>query len=271
MTKAKAVDAVRQAQQDIALEQELLTKISFRTRNLTLKEYEGLPFGERQRLHNLAKNENKGWIEANLRDHKAAWIAVVDGRVIASSNSLDDYPDEAQILEICKETGKFPFIFVNDMILAIEESTSAWHRTIYEGDWYPTIDLQLFDLDKAVSMDVITDFDTGALEMYTDLSTLLAHKIVKETLTDIYRMAFHLGQRYVYVLKGAIIRVEDRSGRSREIRKTLVCVRDWQDGPFVQVNPTRQALVGRSVPCKLGACLRLDFVKNRTGIDLIKG
>ena len=66
----------------------------------------------------------------------AAWLVVVDGKVIASGKSLKDEPMPPQILEICHRTGKFPFVFINDTFLAIEESASSWHATNDPDDFY---------------------------------------------------------------------------------------------------------------------------------------
>lgn len=46
---------------------------------------------------------------------------VIDGRVIAHGESLDDYPKETEIRRACEERGKFPFVFVNELLLAVEE------------------------------------------------------------------------------------------------------------------------------------------------------
>ena len=107
---------------------DLATKIGFRTRNLSMEEYKRLSDGERSYFHALAREENSSWIKSQLREHEAGWLVVVDGRVIAHGRSLDDYPDEAEIRRICKKTGQFPFVFVSDLLLSIEEDTATWHQ-----------------------------------------------------------------------------------------------------------------------------------------------
>lgn len=119
---------------------DLATKIGFRTRNLSLEEYKRLSDSERSYFHALAREENTSWIESQLQEYEAGWLVVVNGRVIAHGKSLDDYPDETEIRRICEKTGEFPFVFVNDLLLAVEEATTTWHQTVHHDDYYPTIE-----------------------------------------------------------------------------------------------------------------------------------
>jgi hypothetical protein len=52
---------------------------------------------------------------------------VIDGQVQAWGKTMKDYPQPKQIMEICRKTGKYPFIFIDDDRMAIEESASVWH------------------------------------------------------------------------------------------------------------------------------------------------
>jgi len=63
----------------------------------------------------------------------------MDGQVIASGKSLKDQPMQPQIAEIYRRIGKFPFVFINDAFMTIEESASAWHETNTPGDAYPIV------------------------------------------------------------------------------------------------------------------------------------
>lgn len=111
-------------------------RIGFRTRNLSLAEYQSLTEQERETFHELAWEENHAWLTAQLQEHGAAWLIVVDGQIIASSSDLDEYPTESEIMDIIEETGKFPFIFIDNAILSIEEGANDWHRTVYTDDFY---------------------------------------------------------------------------------------------------------------------------------------
>jgi hypothetical protein len=93
--------------------------------NLTLEEHEQLPLKERAMLKRRLKEQNYQWLQAKFSALDAAWLVIVDGQVIASGKSLKDKPRQPQVLEICRQTGKFPFIFVNDKFITIEESIMA--------------------------------------------------------------------------------------------------------------------------------------------------
>lgn len=246
---------------------DLATKIGFRTRNLSLEEYKGLSESERNYFHALAREENENWIENQLQVRDAAWLMVVDGQVIDHGESLEDYPEEAEIRKVCEETGKFPFVFVSDLMLAVEESTTTWHRTAYSNDYYPTLGLQLLNLDRTNDIELIADFDTGASSTFTGLDRLVSGGIVETSLFDVPHIATHLNQRYSYVLKHVLVQVSMLEGPNNETRETVICVRDWHNSPFVRINPSREMLVGRHLPAKMTLRLILDFVARRTEID----
>jgi hypothetical protein len=246
---------------------DLATKIGFRTRNLSLEEYKKLSGSERSYFHALAREENKSWIENQLQEHKAGWMVVIDGLVIAHGKSLDDYPDEAEIRRICKKTGEFPFVFVSDRLLAIEESATIWHKTVQPDDYYPTLGLRFLSFDRAGSVELIADFDTGALSTFAELDRLVSGGIIETSLFDVPHIATHLNRRYSYVLKHVLVQVDESTGYSHETPETAICVRDWGNSPFVEINPSREALVGRHLPAKLGLCLSLDFVARCTDVE----
>jgi hypothetical protein len=107
--------------------------------NLTLEEHEHLSLKERAQLKRRLKTQNLQWLQTKFSALDAAWLAVVNGKVMASGKNLKDKPRPPQVLEICRRTGKFPFIFVNDKIITIEESASSWNKTKLVGDYYPTL------------------------------------------------------------------------------------------------------------------------------------
>jgi hypothetical protein len=246
---------------------DLATRIGFRTRNLSMEEYKRLSGSERSYFHALAREENKSWIESQLLEHRAGWLVVVDGRAIAHGKNLDDYPDEAEIKGICEKTGRFPFVFVSDRLLAIEEGATIWHQTVQPDDYYPTLRLRCLSLDRAGTVELVADFDTGALSTFAELDRLVSSGIVETSLFDVPHIATHLNCRYSYVLKHVLVQVDESPGRRHEIPETAICVRDWHDSPFVQINPSREALVGRHLPAKLSLRLTLDFVARRTDVE----
>ena len=179
---------------------DLATQIGFRTRNLSMDEYRELSEGERSYYHALAREENNGWIENQLREYDAGWLVVVDGRVISYGKNLNDYPDGAELKRICEKTRVFPFVFVNDLLLAVEEGTPVWHQTVHPDDHYPTLGLRLQSLDAAKTIDLVADFDTGALGTFVDLDRLISGSIIQTTLFDVPHIATHLSHRYSYIL-----------------------------------------------------------------------
>jgi hypothetical protein len=99
-------------------EEETLT---FRTPNLALEEYAALSLEEKSRYRREAEAANPEWIEREWQQHKAVWIAVIDGQVVASSPRLP-FPDGPRIRGLGAATGKQAFIFVDKSRLVIEES-----------------------------------------------------------------------------------------------------------------------------------------------------
>lgn len=97
-----------------------------------------LSFEERATAKRHLKTQNREWLLQKFKELRAAWLMVVDGQVIASGAKLSQYPKKKQILAICHQTGKFPFLFINEDVLAIEEGSTSWHSTNAEDDFYPT-------------------------------------------------------------------------------------------------------------------------------------
>lgn len=122
--------------------------------NLTLGEYESLSFEERGLLALRLKEKNHSWLQEKFATLNAAWLVVVDGKVIASGKTLKDEPMPPQILEICRHTGKFPFVFINDIFLAVEEGASTWHETDEPGDFYPTLPVTLSSAQNTVDKEL---------------------------------------------------------------------------------------------------------------------
>ncbi len=100
--------------------------------NLLPEEYERLSFDERGILQWRLKQQNRAWLQKQFAKLGAAWLVVVDGKVIASEKTLENKPMSPQILQICRRTGKFPFMFVNDKFVVIEENASSCTRQINE-------------------------------------------------------------------------------------------------------------------------------------------
>ena len=84
---------------------------------------------------------------------------VIDSDVIAYGSDLSSYPEDDFIDFICKQTEKFPFVFIDDERELLIEEGIAWHKTSRENDWYPTLELTISE--QSTSVNIIGDFDTG--------------------------------------------------------------------------------------------------------------
>jgi hypothetical protein len=120
------------------------------------------------------KNQNHEWLSQKFESLRAAWLMVIDGQITASGKTLSDYPMPEQLLEVCHRTGKFPFLFFNEEVMAIEESSSVWHATTEQEDYYPTMPVK-FRSEKA-EVGLIGDFDSGAISTFVDYDLLVRKK-----------------------------------------------------------------------------------------------
>jgi len=223
-----------------------------------------LSFDERGELKLQLKAQNWQWLEEKFANLHAAWIMVMDGEVIAFDDNLDSYPQVGQIREIGSRYGKRPFIFINDLFIAIEESRFGWHSTVYHNDFYPTVEITLHA--QTASLDLVADFDTGASASFVNRDLLVAHKLVEtdeELEPDASR---HLGQTFKYFRQQFNVEVILPTGEALSRKLSMNCVTKWDDSPFVQINPHRTALAGRDLFLKLQSAILLDFANRRTKI-----
>jgi hypothetical protein len=116
-------------------------------------------------------------------------------------------------------------------------------------------------------VDLVADFDTGSLETYTDGDSLQAQGIVQITPRDMRRRHAHLGQPFAYVLKQIDLLLASEDGVTKQLPRGIRCVLNWQQGPFVQVNPHRQALAGRGIGLQFRPLLTLDFDRQETTLQ----
>jgi hypothetical protein len=232
--------------------------------NLKLEEHEQLSLQERAKLKRRLKEQNYQWLQTKFSALDAAWLVVVNGQVIASGKSLKDKPRQPQILEICRHTGKFPFVFVNDEFITIEESASSWHATKQPGDYYPTLPVTLRSAFSVV--EIVADLDTGASHTFTDYDFLAAKNLIRPEAGDDFETHLHLNRPFDYIDKFVRIELPSRSGKPLALDTWIACVLDWRLSPFVALNPNRTALIGRDIMLELKPNLRLDFDKRQTEI-----
>jgi hypothetical protein len=238
--------------------------LQFVGENLTLEEYEHLSLKERGLLNLRLKEKNHQWLQEKFSALKAAWLVVIDGGVIASGKSLKDEPMPPQILEICRSTGKFPFVFINDAFLTIEEGASTWHETNAPDDFYPTLPITLTAPQNDVA--IVGDFDTGASHSFADHDFLLAQNLILPESGDAFKSSRHLNQPYFYVTKSVRFKLSAKSSLTRVAETKIRCAFDWRLSPFVNINPNRIALIGRDILLELKPKVLLDFEKRQTEI-----
>ncbi|MDZ7364146.1 MAG: hypothetical protein ONB46_26045 [candidate division KSB1 bacterium] len=255
--QASAVDT---AAQQIARSSK--PQLKFIGENLAPEEYRKLSFEERGDLKLQLKEQNRKWLEEKFASLQAAWIMVLDGEVIAFDDSLDSYPQIEEIREISSRHGKRPFIFINDLFIAIEESSLDWHSTVYRNDFYPTVASTLRTPTESTAL--AADFDTGASSSFVDRDLLIAHHIVEmdeEREPDASR---HLGQTFKYLRQPFDVEVILPTGEVLSRKMSINCVTGGRNSPFVQINPHRTVLAGRDLFLKLQPRILLDFANRRT-------
>jgi len=239
-------------------------QLKFIGENLTLEEYRRLSLEEREVLQWRLKMQNQGWLQETFSAFSAAWLIVVDGKVFASGKSLRDRPMPPQVLEVCKRTGKFPFVFINDKFVVIEETASPWHTTNQIDDHYPTLPMTLSSIDGAIEF--VGDLDTGATHTFVDYDFLANRSIIQYVDGDYSEASFHLNQRYSYVAKFLRITLSAISGQTYTVDTWVHCVPRWYSTPFVAINPDRVALIGRDILLALKPKVLLDFEQHQTEI-----
>jgi len=238
--------------------------LKFVGKNLTLEEYERLSPKERGMLQQRLKDQNHLWLQEKFSALRAAWLVVVDGEVIASGKSLKQLPLAPKNVELSRQTGKFPFVFINDDFMAIEENVSAWHVTNEPEDYYPTLPVTLSSDSKTV--EIVGDFDTGASHTFVDYDFLVVKNLLQPEVGDYYEISRHLSQSYHYVAKSFRFQLSSKAGKIHAFDAMIYCVPDWRASPFVKINPDRIALIGRDLLLALKPKVLLDFEKRRTEI-----
>jgi len=233
--------------------------------NITLEEYERLSEDGKREYHDQAERDNQHWVELQLRRLSADWIMVVDGKVVMSGATLKQYPEDDVLLALCRKTGKFPFVFFDSRVFAIEESVTAWHETRRSDDAYPALPITLVGLTARQSMEA--DLDIGSVNCYGSRDRLIEKGIIHSGFGEVVRASSHLGRSYVCVTRFASIELVDENGITHQCRMPIICVKDWGNSPFVSINPSRQFLMGRSALLELRPLLLLDFWARTTRVS----
>jgi hypothetical protein len=89
---------------------------------------------------------------------------------------------------------------------------------------------------------------------------------VQVTADEIPIPATHLGQPFYCYAKPLSLTLQAANGSVRTEKIYVACVAAWHQSPFVRINPTRSALVGRTALLNLGSILTLDFHTHATTV-----
>lgn len=242
-------------------------KSGFVGENLTLEEYKSLKEEEKIRIQSILWEKNKDWLRWKFQQLNAAWLTVVDGAVVTFSSDINKYPQESDVLNICRKKGKFPFIFVNEQLLIIEERSSDWPRTKKQDDYYPTVEIQISTSRSTSGVKLIADFDSGSFEVYLDMDQLISKSIIPPPFEwEQTQIGEHLGEIYVYYLRPLFIGIVSERKKIRRGEFQVVCVRNWGASPFILINESRTALIGRMIFHKFRPTVVLSFADRMTKI-----
>lgn len=238
---------------------------AFVSRNLSLEEYQALPRSERRGYQEEAERLNRRWIESQLEKLGAEWLIVIDGRILKHGATLSDYPGNRELRALSRKHGKCPFVFFSNALLAIEESTTTWHRTNKANDFYPAVKITPAGYNQRY--EAVADLDTGALGCHGSLDLLKTKGIVDIEPYDLEYNGTHLSRPYVYFTDEVWVELSAGDGSTRKVRTVILCVEDWSGSPFVSINPTRTILLGRKVFSELQPRLTLDFAARQTEVQ----
>ncbi len=233
--------------------------LTFQGENPPFAEMVKLSEEERLRIMDELADINNDWLERKRVELGARWMLVVDGEVLAHGPTLANYPSQQELYEMCEKTGKM--LLLHEAPLLIEER-SAWHPTIYPADSYPTLPITFTGNNQ--SADVVADFDTGSSDVCVDADVLQGQGIIQIPPFTPWRRATHLGRDFWYTRMGVEISLTATDGSRRSAVHRILCIRDWTQSPFVAVNPTRAALVGRDLCLQLQPTVALNFAQRET-------
>jgi hypothetical protein len=239
---------------------------SFKSKNADLKEYLSWSDEQQSRYQSDAESTNSTWVENKMRELSVMWLIVVDGEIIAHGPALRTFPYEEDFDALCEKHGKYPFVFFSPRMFLIEE-TAAWHSTTVPVDAYPTIQIGL--KANAAEIELEADFDTGALDTYLDLDRLVQQGVMSISPKNLRRLSSHLGKNFNYTTKSVWLELKDKNAQSHRIRINAICVENWQTSPFVAINPSRTALVGRDTMLQLQPLVLFNFADRQTQAEYL--
>ncbi|MFA0783481.1 hypothetical protein [Fervidibacter sacchari] len=227
--------------------------------NPTWDEWQRMSEEERQAVMDELEQRNRVWLEWMRQALRAEWLLVVDGKVIHYGASWNEYPPDEELEALIQRLGKVPLLSAADPM--IEET--AWNTTRYPADFYPTLSVTFQGL-TGQSITLVADFDTGSRYTFVDAELLQRQGVITFPPTTLWAVGWHLNRPFHYAPKSLIAILTAADGTQKTASQTILCVRNWQQSPFVAVNPNRTALVGRSIRLATQVKVTLDFAQKVT-------
>ncbi len=186
--------------------------------------------GEIIRLHS---RKHWTWIEREMLNKKLLWCVVCGSEVVAGSSDLATFPEDEELMRIGERARLVPFVY--SLPAPIESIASVWASTRYADDWYPTVAVEIG------SKQLSGDLDTGAFQ------THVPDWMVQRGLFAATQQSAHLGRKFEFFTSKTDLVLSRESGERETVRIAVCAVCDWERSPFVEVNPRREALIGRDV------------------------
>jgi len=217
---------------------------------------------ERQAVMDELEQRNRVWLEWMRRTLQAEWLLVVDGKIVRYGASWNEYPSDDALEALIQQLGKVPLLFAADPL--IEET--AWNPTRYPADFYPALPVTFQGL-TGQSITLVADFDTGSRHTFADADLLQRQGVIHLLPTTLWAVGWHLNRSFRYTPKSLIVILTAADGTQKTASQTILCVRNWQQSPFVAVNPNRTALVGRSLCLAMQVKITLDFAQQVTSVQ----
>ena len=230
--------------------------------NPTWDEWQRMSEEERQAVMDELEQRNRVWLEWMRQTLQAEWLLVVDGKVIRYGASWNEYPSDDALEALIQQLGKVPLLFAADPL--IEET--AWSPTRYPDDFYPTLSVTFQGL-AGQGITLVADFDTGSRHTFADADLLQRQGVIHLLPTTLWAVGWHLNRSFRYTPKSLIVILTAADGTQKTASQTILCVRNWQQSPFVAVNPNRTALVGRFLCLATQVKITLDFARQVTSVQ----
>ncbi|MCS7187355.1 MAG: hypothetical protein RMK89_10430 [Armatimonadota bacterium] len=236
-------------------------QLRWQGKNPSWDEWQRMSEEERLKVMDELEQRNRKWLEQIRETLGAFWLLVIDGQIVKWGKSPTDFPLPEELEKLCQQLGKIPLWYESNPL--IEEGTS-WQPTAYASDAYPS--LPIVFANGSQKWETTADFDTGAIEVYTSAEMLEQRGVFAFSPVTLWRKGQHLGQLYRYTRIHLHVSLKADDGTEQTTFHPVLCVRNWKQSPFVIVNESRTALVGRSLCLALKPKIVLDFEQKVTNL-----